>query len=166
MRRHHRIASLILFVCLLAPALAADIPDPGQASPVKVSRWESNLSIGSVINRRLGIVKSFWWYPLPRLVAVGLSLDYVGAVIPFSLNVALNAPIPVVVPFVCAGAGTSFTRGGITNYGGGIKLRLWHKVGLIVEYRRYHYTQESVIDPTGEEKVKADYIGAGIAYIY
>lgn len=166
MRLTHRILSLVLLICLLAPALAANPQDPGQASPTKIPRWESNLSIGAVINRRLGIVKSFWWYPLPRIVAFGLSFDYVGAVIPLSLNVAVNLPIPVVVPFVCAGAGISLTHGGITNYGGGLKFRIWRKIGIIVEYRKYHYKEEAGPGPAGEEKVKADYVGAGIAYIY
>jgi hypothetical protein len=166
MRITHRILSLVLLGCLLAPALAANPQDPGQASPTKIPRWESNLSLGAVINQKMGIVKSFWWYPLPRIVAIGLSFDYVGAIIPLSFNVAVNLPVPVVVPFVCAGAGGTLTRGGITNYGGGLKFRIWRKIGIIVEYRKYHYTQESIVNPLADEKVKADYAGAGIAYIY
>ena len=166
MRHKQRIPSLVLLICLLAPALAVAVPAAGPASPQKVPRWESNLSVGAVINQRLGIIKSFCWYPLPRIVAFGLSFDYVGAIIPLSFNIAVNLPVPVVVPFVCAGAGGTLTRGGITNYGGGLKFRIWPKIGIIVEYRKYHYTQEIVIPPGGEETVKADYFGAGIAYIY
>jgi hypothetical protein len=170
MRHRNLFFSVILVLALLAPALVRDLPAAGQAeagSPLKkVPRWESNLSVGAVLNQRMGIVKSFWWYPLPRIVAFGLSFDYVGAIMPLSLNVAVNLPIPFVVPFVCAGAGSTLTRGGITNYGGGLKFRIWSKIGIIVEYRKYHYTQESRLDPEAEEKVKADYFGAGIAYIY
>jgi hypothetical protein len=170
MRHRNLIFFLILIPALLAPALGRDLSAAGQAeagSPLKkVPRWESNLSIGAVIDQRMGIVKSFWWYPLPRIVAFGLSFDYVGAIMPLSLNVAVNLPVPVVVPFVCAGAGGTLTRGGITNYGGGLKFRIWHKIGIIVECRKYRYTQESHLDPEAEEKVKADYFGAGIAYIY
>jgi hypothetical protein len=166
MRHKQRIPSLVLLICLLAPALAVAVPAAGPASPQKVPRWESNLSVGAVINQRLGIVKSFWWYPLPRIVAFGLSFDYVGAIIPLSLNIAVNLPVPVVVPFVCAGAGGTLTRGGITNYGGGLKFRIWHKIGILVEYRKYHYTQENVAVAGAVEKVKADYFGAGITYIY
>jgi len=156
---------VILIVLILAPALARSDQATDESPAKKISRWESNLSIGSVLKRRLGIVKSFWWYPLPRILAFGLSLDYVGTSIPLSLNIAVNLPTPVVVPFVCAGAGGTLTHGGITSYGGGLKFRLWGKIGLIAEYRKYFQTQETV-SGTGEEKTKSDYFGAGIAYIY
>ena len=86
--------------------------------------------------------------------------------LPFFLGVPETAPLGIVTPFVCASAGTSLTQGGITGYGGGIKLRLGPKFGLIVEYRKYRYTLESQIDPDYQEKVVADYVGAGISWKY
>lgn len=166
MRTIPRAAALILLnLGLLVSALAAVPPDAASASPVKVSRWESNLSIGGVSNGRIGIVKSIWWFALPKVFAIGLSFDYVTEFIPFSVGVALNAPIPVVVPFVCAGAGTSLTVGSITNYGAGVKIRLGRRFGLIAEYRKYHYMHD-VGWPSVREKGSADYFGAGIAWIY
>lgn len=154
---------LVLVLCLSAPALAAGGPT---ASPGKVLRWESNLSLGSVSSGRLGIVKSFWWYALPRILALGLSLDHVLEAVPFSLNVALNAPTPVVVPFVCAGVGTTLTCGGISFYGGGLKIRLGRRIGLVAEYRKYRYNQtDGSYDPTFT-KATAGYFGGGLAYIY
>jgi hypothetical protein len=170
MRRRNLILSVILVLALLAPAFARDISAAGKAeagNPAKkVSRWESNLSAGAVLQEQIGIVKSFWWYALPKIFALGLSFDFVGATLPISLNVSLNLPLPVVVPFVCAGAGTSVSRGGITNYGGGLKFRIWPKIGILVEYRKYSRKPDPLVDPPGATRVKRDYIGAGIAYIY
>ena len=170
MRRRNLILSVILVLALLAPAFARDISAAGKAeagNPAKkVSRWESNLSAGAVLQEQIGIVKSFWWYALPKIFAMGLSFDFVGATLPISLNVSLNLPLPVVVPFVCAGAGTSVSRGGITNYGGGLKFRIWPKIGILVEYRKYSRKPDPLVDPPGATRVRRDYIGAGIAYIY
>ena len=170
MRRRNLILSVILVLALLAPAFARDISAAGKAeagNPAKkVSRWESNLSAGAVLQEQIGIVKSFWWYALPKIFALGLSFDFVGATLPISLNVSLNLPLPVVVPFVCAGAGTSVSRGGITNYGGGLKFRIWPKIGILVEYRKYSRKPDPLVDPPGATRVRRDYVGAGIAYIY
>jgi hypothetical protein len=103
---------------------------------------------------------------VPKFVALGLSFDYVYEAVPLSVDIALNAPLPVVVPFVCAGAGGSLTVGGLTFYGGGIKIRLLKKFGLIAEYRKYRYTHDSNANPPVTETVNTDYIGGGIAWIY
>ncbi|MCX6574483.1 MAG: hypothetical protein NTX99_10900 [Candidatus Aminicenantes bacterium] len=167
LRLSGRIVVPALLIALLAPSLAAQDADKPTATPVKASRWESNLSGGWVSNGRVGLVKSFWWYALPKVFALGLSFDYVYEAMPLSVDIALNAPIPVVVPFVCAGAGTSLTSGGITFYGGGIKVRLKKRFGLIAEYRKYRYTHSNTdTNPAVEETVNTDYLGAGIAWIY
>jgi hypothetical protein len=159
------IAPLIVLL-LLVPALAAAQDTAASPAPAKAHRWESNLSGGSVSNGRVGLVKSFWWYAWPKIFALGLSFDYVYEAMPLSIDIALNAPIPVVVPFVCAGAGGSLTAGGLTFYGGGIKIRLKQRFGLIAEYRKYRYTHNTDTNPPVEETVNADYLGAGIAWIY
>jgi hypothetical protein len=166
MTRARRIATLALCLGLLAPVLAPGGQDADPTSPKRIWRWESNLSAGSVSNGRLGIVKALWWYPVPKILAVGLSFDYIAEVIPLSINAALNAPITIVVPFACAGAGTSLTTGGITHYGGGIKIRLGRRLGLIGEYRKYHYSQNVTGNPPRYEKASADYFGGGIAWVY
>jgi hypothetical protein len=166
MRHVRGIVLLALILGLTAPLLTAGAQDSPPAKPAKISRWVSNLSGGSVLGRRIGIVKSFWWYPLPDVFAVGLSFDHVGPFIPLSINAAAQAPIPVVTPFVCCGAGSSLTQGGITNYGGGLRVRLGPKFGLVFEYRHYHYTQDSRFEPSGKEKVAADYVGGGISWRY
>ena len=161
-----RIALFGLVLCLFAAGPVTGSPAPPEGSSPRIFRWESDLSIGSVSSGRLGIVKSVWWYAVPKVVAVGLSLDHVLEAIPLSLNVALNAPLPVVVPFVCAGAGTTLTVGGITHYGGGVKVRLGRRLGVIAEYRRYHYWQTNgAFDPI-LTKAAAHYFGAGVAWIY
>jgi hypothetical protein len=164
--RPSRVIVPALIIALLAPALAAASADETAATPVKTHRWESNLSGGWVSNGRIGLVKSFWWYALPNVVALGLSFDYVYEAMPISVGVALNAPIPYAIPFVCAGAGTTLTTGGLTYYGCGLKVRLKKRFGLIAEYRKYTYQHDSSMNPPVEETVNADYFGAGIAWIY
>ncbi|NTV82230.1 MAG: hypothetical protein HGA24_12530, partial [Candidatus Aminicenantes bacterium] len=84
----------------------------------------------------------------------------------FSVGAAANAPLGAVTPFVCASAGASFTQGGILSYGGGVKLRLGSKFGLVFEYRKYRYILKSNFDPDYRERVVADYLGAGISWKY
>lgn len=159
--------TVLALLALLAFAAAAGAA-PGAAArpPAKVPRWESNLSLGSVDSGRIGIVKSFWWYAVPRVVTVGLSLDHVLEAIPLSLTVAVNAPTPLVVPFVCAGAGTTLTCGGISFYGGGIKVRLGRRLGIIAEYRKYRYNQTDGAFEQTYTKATAGYFGAGLAWLY
>jgi hypothetical protein len=158
--------ALAVLIALLAPALPAQEAVAPAVTPAEPSRWESNLSGGWVSNGRIGLVKSFWWHPFRKVVALGLSFDYVYEAVPLSVDIALNAPIPVVIPFVCAGAGGSLTGSTLTFYGGGIKIRLLKKFGLIAEYRRYRYNHDSSGNPPVEEMVDVDYFGAGIAWIY
>ncbi len=158
--------ALILLVLLTLAATAGAAPGAAPGPQAKVPRWESNLSLGSVDSGRIGIVKSFWWYAVPRIVTVGLSLDHVMEAIPVSLTVAVNAPTPFAVPFVCAGAGTTLTCGGISFYGGGVKIRLGRRFGLIAEYRKYRYNQTSGSFEQTYTKATAGYFGGGIAWIY
>lgn len=170
MRLHRLIPATIL--AFLFSVLAGDVLAADQAaakSPTKkVFRWEFNLSLGAVLEDKanIGIVKSFWWYPLPKIIALGLSFDYIAATLPLSLNVSLNLPSPVIVPFVCAGAGAALSRGGITHFGGGLKFRLWKKVELITEYRKYSHEPDPLISPPNAPRVRADYFGAGVGYLY
>ena len=166
MGRKARTAFRSFVVCLLATAVWAGAPGADPTAPRKISRWESNLSVGRVDTGRYGVVKSVWWYALPRVVALGLSFDWVSETIPFSLNVALNAPLPVVTPFVCAGAGGGLDGCGINSYGGGLKVRLGRGIGVIVEYRKYHYSYNVSRYPPSRATASAGYIGAGIAWIY
>ncbi len=169
MRRIHRPSTLflVLALSLLIFAGTAGASETASSSPKKISRWESDLSIGGITEGRLAIVKSFWWFPLPKIVAIGLSFDYITQFLPLSLDVALNAPIPVIVPFVCAGAGAGLSGGGVTSYGGGLKVRLGRRIGIIAEYRNYRYRprSQSVDLPYGDP-VHVHYFGAGLAWIY
>jgi hypothetical protein len=166
MRYVRVIVLLSLLFGLVAPALAGGAPDSVPARSMKISRWVSNLSGGAVLGRRIGLVKSFWWYAIPNIFALGLSFDFVGPFIPLSVNVAVQAPLAVVTPFICGGAGGGITGHGITGYGGGLRVRLGPKFGLVAEYRRYHYTEKSHMAPYDDEKIAADYLGAGISWRY
>ena len=124
-RRFVRTGTGVFVICLLLAGLVAAALGDDLTAPRKVRRWESNLSIGHVSNGRLGVVKSLWWFGVPNVLALGLSFDCIfQEAIPLSIDVALNAPLPVVRPFVCAGAGTALNGRGITHYGGGLKVRL------------------------------------------
>lgn len=161
------LVAMILALAILLPILASAAPgEEDAARDRKTGRLESDLSIGSVSNGRLGIVKSIWFYAVPKVLSFGLSFDFVAEFVPFSVGICLNAPIPYVVPFVYAAAGTSLTIGGITHFGGGLKFRLGRRFGLIAEYRRYRYTRNVAGNPPLYEKDTSYHIGAGISWIY
>jgi hypothetical protein len=167
MGRFVRAGTRSFLLCLLLSGLFAAAPGADTTAPKKISRWESNLSLGLTGNGRIGVVKSFWWFALPKVLALGLSFDCVfQEAIPLSIDIAVNAPIPIVRPFVCAGAGGSLNGGGIAHYGGGLKVRLVRKFGLIAEYRRFRYSTTVGTHPTRLEKVSTHYFGAGISWVY
>ena len=115
MRRLFRATCGSLGLWLLLSGVAGGAPGAEPPTRPKAKRWESNLSIGGVSSGRFGIVKSFWWFAVPDIIALGLSFDHVIEAIPLSVDVALNAPIPVVRPFICAGAGAALNGTGITE---------------------------------------------------
>jgi len=166
MRFVSKIVLISLLLGLALPALADEAAGSVPARSMRISRWVSNLSAGAVIDRRIGIVKSFWWFAVPNVVALGLSFDFVSSNMPLSVGVALQAPIAVVTPFICASAGGSLSGHGITGYGGGLRVRLAPKFGLVFEYRRYHLTQDSAANLSGHETVEANYVGGGISWRY
>lgn len=160
-------AAAAMAAAFLFAAVAANA-EAGQGAGPQDLRWESNVSVGVVKERTttVGIVKAVWWYAVPRTVAIGLSFDYVGKTLPLSVNVSLNAPLPVIVPFVQAGAGAGISTGGILHYGGGIKIRMRGKLGLIGEYRKYSYKRDTpVVDPESSNH-RPDYFGGGISYAF
>lgn len=164
LRYRQIVGSLVIGVLVAGAATAAA---QTETQKPKVRRWESNLSVGGTANHRLGLIKSFWWFAVPKVLAVGLSADCIFREgIPFSLDVALNAPIPAIRPFVCAGAGGSFSGGTIAFYGGGLKVRLIKTFGLVAEYRRYRYTYEISVFPVVRGKTSTHYFGGGISWVY
>ncbi len=179
--------SLLFVLAFLASAALcrAQATETAQTAKPHQHRWESNLSGGYIgyitveqpetgtvddMNRHIAIVKSFWFYPfLPRIVAVGLSFDYVTDDLPLSLNVSLNLPLKKVVPFVSAGVGASISGSSLRNVGGGIKWRTGEHFGLVAEYRYYRIKKNTSGLP-GEVSTHvlrtSNYFGAGIAYLY
>lgn len=153
-------------VCLLVSGVSAGAPGADPQAPTKVPRWESNLTLGRVSTGRIGAVKSFWWFAVPKVAALGLSFDWITDMIPFSLGVALNAPVPIVTPFVCAGVGGGLNGCGLDYYGGGLKVRLTRRIGLVAEYRNYRFTTVVSSYPPRREKGSAEFFGAGIAWFY
>jgi hypothetical protein len=172
----------IIFFVLFCCAAAGYAQTAKKGEP----RWESNLSLGYIkyvglvnppagfidnMNRKIAIVKSFWFYPfLPRLLSLGLSFDYVTDDLPLSLNAALNLPTKFIVPFVSAGVGASISGSSLQNYGGGIKFRTGRRFGLIAEYRHYSIKKKTrasgMSNETSYVKRQSNYFGAGIAYLY
>lgn len=166
MRRWKRTLWTAVVVCSLVPAVRAGSSQAETPGTRKTPRLESNLSLGRVSNGRFGVVKSFRWYVVPNVLAIGLTLDFVADVIPFSLGFAVSAPIRAVTPFVCAGAGGGLDGCSINHYGGGLKVRLGRRFGVIAEYRMYHYTFNVASYPAHRERTSAYYFGAGIAWVY
>lgn len=175
-----------LFVLSLLATATLCLGQAAQTAKPHEHHWESNLSGGYIdyirgdeatggqidnMNRHIALVKSFWFYPfLPRIVALGLSFDYVTDDLPLSLNLGLNLPFKKVVPFVSAGAGFSFSGNTLTNYGGGVKLRTGQHFGLVAEYRFYRIRKKTLVIMPGEVSSyvvrRSNYFGAGIAYLY
>jgi len=152
--------------CLLVSGVSAGSPGADPPAPDRIPRWESTLSLGRVSTGRIGAVKSFWWFAVPRVIALGLTFDWISDNIPFSLAVAVSAPIPVAAPFACAGIGGGLNGCGLNYYGGGLKVRLSQRFGIIAEYRNYRFTTVVSAYPPRREKGSADFIGAGIAWFY
>jgi len=172
--------AILLLIITAASGMAQTAP----AAQKKIPRWESNLSVGYIdytsvqdpatgniddMDRHIGIVKSFWYYPfLPRVVAFGLSFDYIVDDLPICVNVALNLPMKFFVPFVSAGTGFSFSGSTLQDYGGGVKLRTGKRFGLVFEYRHYKIKKHSsgVLEESSTVVRESGYFGAGIAYLY
>lgn len=170
----------IIFFVLFCCAAAGFAQTAKKGEP----RWESNLSIGYIkyeanssiptstvdyMDRHIAIVKSFWFYPfLPRILAIGLSFDYVIDDLPLSANIALNLPMKFIVPFVCAGAGASISSSTLQHFGGGIKIRTGKRFGLVAEYRHYKVKKKARTGGGGSPDVitMSNYFGLGIAYLY
>jgi hypothetical protein len=179
---HPKKKVIIILLLLLVPLALGRAQTAKKGEP----HWESNLSLGYTnylavenpptgwvddMSRHIGIIKSFWYYPfLPRVLALGLSFDYVIDDLPLSLNASLNLPWKIFVPFVSAGAGFSFSGNTLQNYGGGLKIRTGKRFGLIAEYRHYRINKKSQGVVPGDEIVhlirKSNYFGLGIAYLY
>jgi len=121
--------------------------------------------MGRVSTGRLGAAKTFYWYAVPKVIAVGLSFDWISESIPFSLAVAVNVPIPVVIPFACAGAGFGLNGCGINYFGGGLKVRLGRRFGVVAEYRNYRFATIDAHSPI-HGKGQADFFGAGFVWTY
>lgn len=166
MRKGNLVVLSVLLLGALAVPVAAAAADPDRAPGAQPVRWESSLTAGIVLGKSIGIVKAVWWSPLPGIASVGLSFDYFFDSLPISINAALSAPLPRVSPFVCAGAGASISQGGVIHYGGGLRVRLSHKFGLVFECRRYHYRVDSWAIPGTREKAISNYLGAGISWFY
>ncbi|HPW17484.1 MAG TPA: hypothetical protein PLP83_03790 [Candidatus Aminicenantes bacterium] len=122
--------------------------------------------MGPVSTGRIGAVKSFWWSAVPKAIALGMSFDWISDNIPFSLAVAMSAPVPVAVPFACAGAGSGLNGCGLNYYGGGLKVFLARRFGIVAEYRSYRFTTITSTFPTRREKGSAEFFGAGIVWFY
>lgn len=154
---------LVAGVLVAGVTTAAAQSEPGKP---KVLRWESNLSLGYLDSHHLGIVKSFWWFAVPNIISLGPSFDYVGNMLSIAVNVAVTAPLPTVRPFVCAGVGGSLSSGSLTSCGGGLKIRLGRRFGVVAEYRRYRYDEKISWAPPIREKISANYLGFGIHWVY
>lgn len=164
--RKKTVSAAILLVCLAAYA-ASETP-PWQ----KKLSGEFSISNGWVLKEIHGVVAAFWWYPVPNIISFGCSVDYICSSVPLSVNAGLNLPLKKIVPFISAGVGSSLTRGSISHYGGGLRFRLWEKIGIILEYQNYRYnvpdlvTQDEILKAGGWiTKLKgksSGYIGVGI----
>jgi len=87
---------------------------------------------------------------------------------PLMGNLTLYLPLKKIAPFLTAGAGFSITGTSAKMLGAGLKFRLSERMGLLVEYRRFWYTNSSLEFSylTSDEERTPAFIAVGISYLF
>ena len=145
---------LIVFYVLSLPALADDVTLFGglqhagkislkDASASAASQIRNPINVG-VIGLRIGHGKL--WGAEHTLAYSSNFLDSQSKAVIYSSNVRIQAPTPVVKPYVTAGMGGIFSTGKgwsdigkkfVVNYGGGVKVSFLGPLGVGIDVRSY-----------------------------
>jgi hypothetical protein len=141
------------------------------AQEFKKKRGAINLSLGYAESTdfekgNFGLLKSVGWNLLSGWLSAGVNFGIIKNEIMLMGNVSLIVPLDRIEPFATAVYGFILeTFSAVSNYGGGLRVRLGKKIGIIAEYRKLDFTQKRFRG--GEKtKVKVDYFGAGIFYYF
>jgi hypothetical protein len=158
-----KIKIVLMAVLLMLPGAGANV-----LSAQEPPRNEINFSMGWVIGRDIGIIKSYGYFIIPQIVEFEIGLDIIPKEYPLMGNLTLHLPLKKIVPFLTAGAGFSFSGTHTKSLGVGLKYRLSERTGLLLEYRRFWNTNSSLEyrDLTSEEERTPAFIAAGITYLF
>jgi hypothetical protein len=113
-----------------------------------------------------GLLKSVGWNLLSGWVSAGVNFGIVKNEIMIMGNVCFIIPLNVVEPFVTAGYGFILeTFSAVDNYGAGLRIRLGKSIGIVTEYRKFHFVEFNKRSDIKNE-TSVDYFGAGIFYYF
>ena len=140
-------------------------------------RGSINLTLGfaessDIEKGNFGLLKSVGWNLLSGWVSAGVNFGIVKNEIMLMGNVCFIIPLNRIEPFVTAGYGFILeTFHAVDNYGAGLRIRLGKSIGIVAEYRKFHFVEfekDSNIRDNSKIKTKTlvDYFGAGIFYYF
>ncbi len=113
-----------------------------------------------------GLLKSVGWNLLSGWVSGGINFGIVKNEILAMGNISLNIPLKRIEPFATAGYGIIIERLSlVNNYGAGIRVLLSKSVGVVAEYRKFHFKYKDKQKHT-ESSIIVNYFGAGIFYYF
>ena len=130
-----------------------------------------NVSLGTAKSNdketgNFGLLKSLDRNVLSGWASGGINFGIIKNEILLMGNISLKIPLKRIEPFVTAGYGIIIERfSPATNYGGGIRIQLGKKIGIIAEYRKLHFSYKEQRNNI-TNSVEVDYIGAGLMYFY
>lgn len=161
-----KVITTVVAVLFFLSLASGQTQDEQQA---KKRRGEINLSMGyakSDDNEKgnFGLLKSVGWNLLSGWMSAGINFGIIKNEIMVMGNISFNIPLDRIELFATAGYGgiiESFAL--VSNYGGGIRIRVGKKIGIISEYRKLHFKYKNRQRET-ESTIMVDYIGAGIFY--
>jgi hypothetical protein len=119
-----------------------------------------------------GLLKSVGWNLFSGWISAGVNFGIVKNEIMAMGSISLNIPVKRIEPYVTAGYGFIVeTFHAVDNYGAGLRIRLGKHVGIVTEYRKFHFEEfESNSNIRTNSKIKTktkvDYFGAGIFYYF
>ena len=149
-------AFLAFVLILLLPG--GTVLRAAEKSKAEKSKTELNFVLGSG-GGEVGAFKSLGWYFVGRFVSAEVNVAIVKDAFPLCGNLTLHLPLWRFIPYVTGGLGFSLTGFGVTNAGGGLKVRLTERIGILFEYRSYTYKIRN-------RKTTTPLIGGGISYLF
>lgn len=176
MRKKKRVTYSVMFFGLLLvfflisgnSLLSAQTQEETQTQKRKGS---INVALGTAKSNdketgNFGLLKSIDWNVLSGWASGGINFGIIKNEILLLGNISLKIPFKRIEPFVTAGYGIILERfSPASNYGGGIRVQLGKKIGIVAEYRKLHFKyKESQRNST--TSVDVDFFGAGLLYFF
>jgi len=148
--------TFLVFVLILLLA-GGTVLRAAEKAKAEKSKMELNL-VGSA-GGQVGMFKSLGWYLVGRFVSAEANIAIILDAFPLCGNLTLQLPLWRFIPYVTGGLGFSLTGFSVANVGGGLKVRLTQRMGILFEYRSYTYHIRT-------RKKTTPLIGGGISYLF